>query len=390
MCKRLGGGILGVNSKPVDADLVDLIGRIYDCVIDPSRWYDTVDRLRLHFGFHNAGLGVIALPSGDNVLQVAVNFPPGMVELAQSHGEYILELWGGPARAARAALEEPVLQSLASNTSTWPENAYFRAFAMPQGLVDSIALPLARDSTTIATLGLGVHHTAKPPGEAVFDGLRIIAPHLRRAVIISRMLRVSAAATQSFAAALDASSAGVVLVDGSLRIVHANAAAQAMLAAGDPVRDTQGRLELPGEMAPGVLGNAVASAERGDAALGQKGTGIPARRRDGSPLTLQVMPPGGRRGGPEDLGAVAAIFIADSSHGAPPPAGLLSILFDLTPAEARIFELVAAGRSSAQIADELTIAPSTFKSHLERVYLKTGRNSRSGLVRLASEVSPPR
>ena len=54
------------------------------------------------------------------------------------------------------------------------------------------------------------------------------------------MLRVSAATTQSFAAALDASSAGVVLVDGGLRIVHANAAAQAMLAAGDPVRDSGG------------------------------------------------------------------------------------------------------------------------------------------------------
>lgn len=376
-------------AKPVDPALVELIGRIYDCVIDPRRWYDTLDRLRLHFGFHNAGLAVNGLPNGDNLLLVAVNFPAGMAEMAETYSEHIFELWGGPARVMRAALEEPLLQSHASDPGNWSQNAYFRAFAIPQGLVDSIGLPLVRDTTTIATLGLGVHSDARPPSEVVFEGLRFIAPHLRRAVVIGRMLRVSAAATQSFAAALDAAAAGVVLVDGELRIVHANAAAQAMLAMGDPVRDSGGVLELPGEMARGALGAAVASARAGDAALGRQGIGIPARRRDGRPLTLQVMPLGGRRGGDADASAVAAVFIADSAHGAPPAAGLLSVLFDLTPAEARIFELVAAGRTTAEIADELTIATSTIKSHLERVFLKTGRNTRAGLVRLAAEVSPP-
>ncbi len=118
-------------SKPVDADLVDLIGRIYDCVIDPRLWYDSLDRLRLHFGFDNAALAINAMPSGATLLQVAVNLPPGMAEHAQRHGEDIFALWGGPARIMRAALEEPVLQSNATDPSTWLENPYFRTYAVP-------------------------------------------------------------------------------------------------------------------------------------------------------------------------------------------------------------------------------------------------------------------
>lgn len=376
-----------MTTKPIDPDLVDLIGRIYDCVIDPARWYDTLDRIRLRFGFHTAGLAINAMPSGAAVLQVAVNFAPGMEEVSARQGQHTIQLWGGMAQIMRAALEEPVLQSQATDPASWPQNPYFREFAIPQGLVDQVAVPLARDTSTIATLGLGVHRDTEPPDDSVFEGLRFIAPHLRRAVIISRMLRVSEVTTRSFAAALDASAAGVVMVDGGLRIVHANAAAQVMLATGDPVRDNGGLLELTEDLAPGALAAAVANAERSDAALGRKGIGIPTRRRDGRPLTLHVMPLAGRHGDPADLPAAAAIFIGDAASGAPLPDGVLSILFDLTPAEARVFDLVVDGHSSADITGQLTIAPSTLKTHLSRVYAKTGRTDRVGLVRLARELS---
>jgi DNA-binding CsgD family transcriptional regulator len=378
-----------VTSRSVDAETVDLIGRIYDSVIEPPRWHDTLERLRLHFGFHNAALSVNILPSGKGILSIAANFPPAYAHLADKHGPEIIELWGGPARVARAALEEPLLMSRAGDPSRWADNAYFRDFSVPQGIVDTVGVALARDPTTIAALGMGVHASAKPPDEAVFDGLRVVTPHLRRAVIIGRMLNVSDAAAHNFAAALDASRAAVVLVDASMHILQANAAAGAMLAAGDPIRETHGVLELATDLVPGALAGAVRGAADGGGAIGGRGIGIPTRRRDGSPLTLHVMPLAGRAAGPQDLLAVAAIFVGDAAVGVPPPSGVLSILFDLTPAEARVFELVVDGYSTAEITDQLTIAPSTLKTHLSRVYVKTGRSDRIGLVRLAREISLP-
>jgi DNA-binding CsgD family transcriptional regulator len=56
----------------------------------------------------------------------------------------------------------------------------------------------------------------------------------------------------------------------------------------------------------------------------------------------------------------------------------------LTPAELAVASEVAAGRTNAQAAARLFVAPSTVKSHLERIYTKLGITSRAAL---ATEVS---
>jgi DNA-binding CsgD family transcriptional regulator len=89
------------------------------------------------------------------------------------------------------------------------------------------------------------------------------------------------------------------------------------------------------------------------------------------------------------LEAVAAVFIADGSGPISAPRDAVMLLYGLTPAEARVFELVVAGRSSPEIAAELGIAASTVRTHLLRVFDKTGRHRRTELVRLAGEIRVP-
>ena len=374
---------------PVEPALLALIGEIYDCVIDPSRWPATVEHIRLRYGFFNAILGVNEAPSGRVLLQVVQNVPADKLHLIEEMGNHVLDLWGGWPRLSLLPLEEPVLQSDASDPASWPDNPYFRAFGMSQGIVDTLAIGLAMDSATVASLAFGRHGSERPLTAAAMDELRALGPHLRRAVIIGRMLDISTSAAANFAAALNASSAGVVLVDGSMRIVHANRAATSMLGAQDPVRETAGRLQLTRELAPGALQTAVQNAARSDLALGGQGMGIPARRLDGRPLTVSVMPLEQRTVRTIDAAAVAAVFIADASAGAPPAADLFSIAFDLTPAEGRIFAHIAEGKDAAEIARTLAITPATFKTHLSRIYAKTGRHDRAELVRLAAEIKIP-
>lgn len=59
--------------------------------------------------------------------------------------------------------------------------------------------------------------------------------------------------------------------------------------------------------------------------------------------------------------------------------GLRSIL---TQREREIVELVAAGKTNAEIATTLWIAPSTVKKHLENIYAKAGIGRRSAIVAL--------
>lgn len=67
-----------------------------------------------------------------------------------------------------------------------------------------------------------------------------------------------------------------------------------------------------------------------------------------------------------------------------PPApggdGDASVYSDLTAREREIVELVAEGKTNAQIGEQLWIAPSTVKKHLEHVYEKLGVRRRAAAV----------
>ena len=68
---------------------------------------------------------------------------------------------------------------------------------------------------------------------------------------------------------------------------------------------------------------------------------------------------------------------------------MLEALFDLTGAEARVFSLIAAGRTPQQAAEALGVAFSTVKTHLIRIFTKTGARRQVDLVRLAASIAMP-
>ena len=288
----------------------------------------------------------------------------------------------------RHQLEQPYILSEASDPDAWGENFYYRDFAEPQGIIDVVAIALVREPYLAGDLGFGRHKSAGRPGAAEVEELQILAPHIRRAALISGLLDTTMSELATLEATVEATPAGVVLVDRDMRIVHANGAASRMLEDSDPIRRNGDRLELRVELLPGQLERGIAAAAKDAVALGRRGLGIPTRRADGSPLVLHVMPLTRRQSRmPLLKGAVAAVFIADKKGGAH-LGDALSLLFGLTPTEVRVFELVAGGHSNGQIAITLGIAPSTLKTHLLRVYEKTGRHRRNELALLAQEMLP--
>jgi DNA-binding CsgD family transcriptional regulator/PAS domain-containing protein len=320
---------------------------------------------------------------------VISNIPSAYRPAMAQYPEEVLQLWGGPAVVAGMPLEEPVIQSHMTDPADWAENAYFREFSIPQGIIDAVGVALARDSTLIATIVFGRHGSEGPIGEIEVEALRVLAPHVRRATTISGMLDNAMAREQTFAAALEASPVGIVLVDPQMHIVHANRIADEMLATEDPVRRRGGVLSLVAEVLPGLLESAVTAAANDDPE-GRRGLGVPSRRRDGTPLVLRVLPLTRRsmRGGIEPR-ASAAIFIGEAPGALQLPGDALALIYSLTPAEVRVLELIAEGSSLAEVSDRLGKSSHTVRTHLNRVFDKTGVHRQADLVRLLSTITLP-
>jgi PAS domain-containing protein len=225
----------------------------------------------------------------------------------------------------------------ATSTETKP---VFVEWVEPQGIIDSAGIAIAREPSLLGYVSFGRSRSAGDIGEAEIQGLRILGPHFRRAVTISNLFDMKAIEALSFSSALDAMSLGAILVDEAAGIVHANAAAEAMPSEADPIQSVQGIVALPAKAANDALLSAVERAARDELALGQRGIGIPARRKTGEACVVHVLP---LRRGELRRGVVqraaAAVFIAPASMPSQLPTDALALLYDLTPAESRILEL---------------------------------------------------
>jgi DNA-binding CsgD family transcriptional regulator len=163
-----------------------------------------------------------------------------------------------------------------------------------------------------------------------------------------------------------------------------------MLAAADPIRLAHGRLQLPSSEASNALVDAIFRSAEDLGQLGQRGISIPARMKDGSPSVTHVLPircAEMRRGGEQRT--VAAIFIAHSKTAPQMPAAALALAYDVTPAEARVLELIVEGLTLKETAEKLGVSIATVRTHLGRLFQKTGTSRQAELVAFVGRVTLP-
>ncbi|MEZ5925339.1 MAG: helix-turn-helix transcriptional regulator [Hyphomicrobiaceae bacterium] len=368
----------------------EIIGMIYDCAIDPARWEQTIEEIRQELDFLNGLLFVNSLPSYERIFDIATRIPADYRKLLDVTGPTVPEMFGGVERLNGVPLDEPVAFTTLIVCPDWQDNPHYKLWVKPQGIIDSATVFFARDHKLLGSVNWSRHEKAGPIGERELESLRLLAPHFRRAISISQLLDMKTIAATTFARTLSTMTSAVVLVDEGLGIVHANVAAEAMLERGTPAAARGGCLVVAGEAAQAALASAVRLSAGAEAALGRRGLGVPLRDRGGAPHVAHVLPLawGAVRPGLMPR-AVAAVFFASTEAAPRMPGDALALLFDLTPAEIRIFEMIVEGRPPADIAHELGVKPSTVHTHLKRVFEKTGCSRQADLVRLANSLEMP-
>lgn len=387
--KRIIGGAALERETAVDPEwLSDTIGAIYDCALQPERWRATIELICRKLEFANALLGIIRL--GPETTNHLVNV--GM-DYADRFPDYLadsIELWGGRTIVEAWPLDEPAVASQLITLEHKRKNRYYIDILEPRGFTDGAVLILAREVGFFCNLGLNRHVSVGDVTPEVVDALRLLAPHIRRAVTIGNLLDLKAVERETFQSVLAAMSHGVILVGEDLGIVHANPAAIAILSRGELVIEMHGKLQVRGPYAQPALDAAVQWAAQDESRMARRGLGVPAQGTNGETAVLHVLPlnRGAVRHGMIQR-AVAAVFFTSTQGAAHMPLDAISLLYDLTPAEAQIFASLAKGVSIEATAKSLGTAKSTARTHLLRIFDKTGCRRQAELVALAARHQLP-
>jgi DNA-binding CsgD family transcriptional regulator len=163
---------------------------------------------------------------------------------------------------------------------------------------------------------------------------------------------------------------GVIIADGAARPIRLNRRAGSIVARGDGLYATPFGITTAIPEETGRLRQAIAAAATG-------GTRLRLTRPSGAPpLLVTVIPV---RGG---AASCVALFVMDPDITGTPSPALLQELFGLTPAEAVFAAEISRGDGMQAVAERLSIAPTTARTHLTRIFEKTGTRRQAELVRL--------
>jgi DNA-binding CsgD family transcriptional regulator len=184
---------------------------------------------------------------------------------------------------------------------------------------------------------------------------------------------------------------GMFLVDANARMVHANTAGHAILTAGDFLRLAGGRLAAGDPEIDHAFRDVLIAAGNGDAAVGIKGIALPLIARDGERHVAHVLPltSGARRRAGIATFAAAALFVHKAALDIPSPPEAIARAYKLTPTELRVLLAIVEIGGVPEVAEALGIGDATIRTHLGRLFEKTGAKRQAGLVKLVAGFSSP-
>lgn len=352
-----------------------LVDRIYDAAAFPETWAAVGQALADEVG----GMGALIMQHKPMPMPWIVS--PGIERLV---ADYVAEGWADDESYAAPLLadDHPGFRAEAHYRS--PEETarmpMHRHFLEPRGLVGGVGTMIqgvADDCFQIAIEGF----TSREQAFAASDILDLYRPHIARS--LSLAARMAEVRERSVLDGLGMAQVGAAIADAGGRLRLSNDRFRRRLGSSWPLRSAQ--------HAP--LRHALARAIGDVAALRSPRPGgvqsLPVAMQDGSaPFVLHVMP---LRGGAEEVfeHRGALLIIAETVNRHTPDSSLLKLLFDLTPAEAKLARSLAAGQTLTEAAAAGNITAGTARVHLRSIFSKTNVTRQTDLVRTLMQIAVP-
>jgi DNA-binding CsgD family transcriptional regulator/PAS domain-containing protein len=361
----------------------DLIGMIYDCAIEPDRWPGTIAEICGTMGCLSGMLLLIDLRRSQHRLAYTWGMAPNW---GRRFLDYSDTLTGFYARAFSKGIcvdGEPLL--LSSVISGARARSIYAELTEPEGVTDAMQTVVLRQTGRLAVFGANRHESKLSDDDRTI--MRLLVPHIRRAVAISDLLDVKRIEVATLAATLDSFNAGILVVGDKSHILHANRAARDMMSKHEPISAVSGVLSVRDAHAGAEIAHAIELARADEATIGANGIAVPLRSKGEAVAHVLPLARGELRTrlAPQ---AAAAVFITQPADAPPRDIGALAANYGLTAAETRMLECVASGATLGEAAEMLDISANTAKTHLAHIFSKTGVTRQADLIALVNRIVP--
>jgi DNA-binding CsgD family transcriptional regulator len=350
---------------------------IYEAATDPSLWptflksyaeavaVDITFLQRHHFAEHRSEmLAVCGLP----------------LQVEDAYHQYYSKLNVWRDRGERFYVQGRVfLDPEVYSRPLFETTEFYNDCLLPMGSTHSMTAVVERDGDQALVLTALRENPSGAWAKPDCQSAQYLLPHMERANAIQQKLGI----LQAGEILLNSIELGVVFLTAGGKAIFTNHAAETIFRSADGLMLRSGALGATEIAANASLENAVrqavslnfsnaVSVERKSMRRHYQVVVAPLRRRfaqfAGSPAPA----------------AVALITDPEQQHHADPE--LLKKLFDLTPKEAEVASKLCAGRTMEQAAGELGMQYETVRTHLRRIFSKTGTSRQTELVILLGKL----
>ena len=368
--------------------LSELIGMIYDCAIDPDRWPPTLAAICQSIGCGSGFILLVDLEQSHHKFAYSWGLGPDWKERYFAYSDQLTGFYSLAFSRQYAPDGEPLIMSRFIDLTGLNGKRIYEDLRRTLSITDVMQTVVLREARRIAILTASRHQNDGTLIDQDAETMRLLAPHVRRAVKIIDILDANKIEADTLEATLDTFIAGVLIVGERGRILHANDAARRMLSARQPIAAIDGILSARNAAANEELSAAIRLARDNEAQIGSSGLGVPLCCDE--PSVAHVLPLA--RGNVRTRlmpQATAAVFITRAERESSADIRALVRIFDLTAAEIRLLEQLTRNATLADAAKTLRISQETARTHLAHIFSKTGVSRQADLLTLVDRLAPP-
>lgn len=362
--------------------LPGLIDSIYDAGLDPSRWTDVVAGIRNFVDGQACGLFSKDALSKYGVTHYYYGIDSAYIQAYSDTYCKFDPLTILPRYGNVVGIPDLV------NYDDYRRGRFCQEWLKPQGCVDAANVVIDRSNSNCPVLMTVL------PGKRMVDNelrrrLAMVIPHASRALLINKALETKQSENTALSETLDGLNAGVFLLGPGCRLIHSNAIGQRMLAEDDVLRAVGGQLIAREADVNQSLRTAFGSNR--EIAISDRPCAVVLTADDGECYVGYVMPLAAmtRETDRRAVKAVGALFVKKVALNSQSSSDLLARTFKLTPTERRVLVAVIEQGGVREAAQRLGIAETTTKTHLKRVFSKTGASRQADLVKLTAGFASP-